>query len=108
MSERRSLGGLIAALEGRDLLRQVLPATIGSGGPSRATGAGAVGPVTGAERSGAPATVAIAGIDYDSRRVQPGALFVAVPGAQADGHEFAAAAVRAGAVAVIVERPLPV
>lgn len=40
-------------------------------------------------------------VTEDSRRAGPGALFVAVPGAKTDGHEYAEAAVRAGAVAVI-------
>ncbi|MHB8399428.1 MAG: UDP-N-acetylmuramoyl-L-alanyl-D-glutamate--2,6-diaminopimelate ligase [Candidatus Limnocylindrales bacterium] len=53
------------------------------------------------------AATAVAGIAYDSRRVRPGSLFVAVTGAHADGHEFVEAAGRAGAVAAIVERPLP-
>ena len=43
---------------------------------------------------------------YDSRRVAPGTLFVAVPGFHRDGHEYAADAVRRGAVAVVAERPL--
>ena len=42
---------------------------------------------------------------HDSRRAVPGALFVAVPGEHVDGHSFAAAAVAAGAVAVVAERP---
>ena len=46
---------------------------------------------------------AIHGIAYDSRRVIPGGLFVAVPGAHVDGHAFVARAVAAGAAAVIVE-----
>ena len=50
--------------------------------------------------------VEIADVAYDSRRVRPGALFVCVPGAVADGHDHAAAAVRDGAVALVVERPL--
>jgi UDP-N-acetylmuramoyl-L-alanyl-D-glutamate--2,6-diaminopimelate ligase len=41
----------------------------------------------------------------DSRRVQPGALFVAVKGADRDGHEYLGAAAKAGAGAAIVERP---
>jgi len=43
---------------------------------------------------------------YDSRLVQPGALFFAVPGFEADGHDFAGDAVRRGATALVVERPL--
>ncbi|HWE62275.1 MAG TPA: UDP-N-acetylmuramoyl-L-alanyl-D-glutamate--2,6-diaminopimelate ligase, partial [Chloroflexota bacterium] len=41
---------------------------------------------------------------YDSRRVEPGDLFVAVPGTATDGHAHVGAAVAAGAVAVVVER----
>lgn len=43
----------------------------------------------------------------DSRQVERGSLFVAVRGATADGHDFAAQAVAQGAVAVLAERPLP-
>jgi len=41
-----------------------------------------------------------------SEEVLPGDLFVAVRGTQADGHDFVAEAVRRGAVAVVVERPV--
>ncbi|MFW6091967.1 MAG: UDP-N-acetylmuramoyl-tripeptide--D-alanyl-D-alanine ligase [Actinomycetota bacterium] len=44
----------------------------------------------------------------DSRLVHQGGLFVAVPGERVDGHEFAAAAVDAGAVAVLAQRPVGV
>ncbi|MDK9714929.1 MAG: UDP-N-acetylmuramoyl-L-alanyl-D-glutamate--2,6-diaminopimelate ligase [Sulfuritalea sp.] len=43
----------------------------------------------------------------DSRRVQPGDVFVAFPGAQADGRDFIAQAVARGAVAVIAEAGVP-
>lgn len=52
------------------------------------------------------AAVEIAELAYDSRRVGPDALFFCVPGERSDGHEHAALAVRAGAVALAVERPL--
>ena len=42
-------------------------------------------------------------ITDDSRRVTPGALFVAMRGAAFDGHDYLAAAARAGATAAIVE-----
>lgn len=48
----------------------------------------------------------IGGIAYDSRLVGPGDLFAALPGADADGHAYAADAVRRGAAALLVERPL--
>ncbi len=51
--------------------------------------------------------IEIADVAYDSRRVQAGTLFCCVPGAMVDGHEHAAAAVAAGAVALLVERVLP-
>lgn len=44
----------------------------------------------------------------DSRQVSPGCLFVATVGEQADGHDFAAAAVHAAAVAVLAQRPVGV
>jgi UDP-N-acetylmuramoyl-L-alanyl-D-glutamate--2,6-diaminopimelate ligase len=50
--------------------------------------------------------VNVADLAYDARRIVPGALFACVPGLKADGHDFAAAAVKAGAVALIVDRPL--
>ncbi|MFM8528008.1 MAG: Mur ligase domain-containing protein, partial [bacterium] len=51
--------------------------------------------------------VEISSLAYDSRRVEPGALFFCVPGVgETDGHEFAADAVEAGAVALVVEREL--
>jgi UDP-N-acetylmuramoyl-tripeptide--D-alanyl-D-alanine ligase len=41
----------------------------------------------------------------DSREAEPGALFAALPGERVDGHDFAADAVAAGAVAVLASRP---
>ena len=52
--------------------------------------------VTGAER--------VTTVEFDSRQVGPGGLFLALPGERADGHDFAAAAVAAGAVAVLAAR----
>src|SRR5260221_1408664 len=45
----------------------------------------------------------VAGIAYDSRRVTPGMVFVAIPGRHADGHEFISTAIERGATAVICE-----
>jgi UDP-N-acetylmuramoyl-L-alanyl-D-glutamate--2,6-diaminopimelate ligase len=50
----------------------------------------------------------IQAITMDSRAAGPGTLFACVPGAQADGHDFGAAAVTLGAVALVVERALDV
>lgn len=44
----------------------------------------------------------VTGVALDSRRVQPGDLFVALPGARTDGHEFLNAAAEAGASAALV------
>lgn len=47
-------------------------------------------------------------VEFDSRAVGPGGLFLALPGARSDGHDFAAGAVAAGAVAVLAARPVGV
>jgi UDP-N-acetylmuramoyl-L-alanyl-D-glutamate--2,6-diaminopimelate ligase len=52
------------------------------------------------------ADIEISGLAYDSRQVRDGFLFFATRGFTADGHGFAPYAVQAGAVAVVVERPL--
>ena len=46
----------------------------------------------------------VTGLALDSRRVRPGDVFFALPGAQADGARFAAAAVSLGALAVVGAR----
>jgi UDP-N-acetylmuramoyl-L-alanyl-D-glutamate--2,6-diaminopimelate ligase len=51
-----------------------------------------------ADRAGLPP---IRAVRFDSRQVEPGDLFVCVPGERADGHEFAPQAVSAGAVALV-------
>jgi len=52
--------------------------------------------------------VEILDLAYDTRRVGDDTLFFCVPGARADGHDLAADAVAAGAVALVVERPVDV
>lgn len=47
-------------------------------------------------------------VEFDSRAVTPGGLFLALPGARSDGHTFAATAIAAGAVAVLAARPVGV
>ena len=59
--------------------------------------------VVGAEIRG-DAGVLVGDAAYDSRGVPPGSLFFCIPGVTADGHAFAAAAVGAGAGALVVER----
>jgi UDP-N-acetylmuramoyl-L-alanyl-D-glutamate--2,6-diaminopimelate ligase len=50
--------------------------------------------------------VDVVDLTHDSRRVRPGACFACVVGASDDGHRHAPAAVAAGAVALIVQRPV--
>ena len=49
----------------------------------------------------------IEGITADSRKVAPGTLFVCLPGARVDGHNFIAQAHKLGAVAAVVEKDVP-
>ncbi len=59
---------------------------------------------------GAPAPseeASLTGAAVDSRAVSPGDLFVALPGARVDGHDFAAESVSRGAGAVLATREVP-
>jgi len=51
-------------------------------------------------RSGNPA---VTGVEYDSRRVRPGTVFVAMKGESSDGNRFIEQAIAAGAVAVVTD-----
>ena len=51
-------------------------------------------------------SVEIRSLAYDSRQVGPATLFFCVTGFRLDGHDFAPEAVRRGAAALVVERPL--
>ena len=53
-------------------------------------------------------SVEVRDLAYDAGAVTPGALFFAVPGTRADGHDFAPEAVERGAVALVVEHGLDV
>jgi UDP-N-acetylmuramoyl-L-alanyl-D-glutamate--2,6-diaminopimelate ligase len=83
VNEARRLGDLVRELELRGSLRTVLAA------PGTSI-----------------ATVTVAGVAFDSREVAADQLFVAVPGDESDGHDFAAAAVERGASAVIAEHAI--
>jgi len=52
-------------------------------------------------------SVRISGISLDSRRVQPGMLFAALKGENADGYDYIPQAIANGAVAVMSDRPAP-
>ena len=56
----------------------------------------------------AEATHVTGTVEFDSRAVGEGGMFLALPGARSDGHDFAQAAVAAGAVAVLAARPVGV
>ncbi len=47
--------------------------------------------------------IEVSGIIYDSRSVGAGDLFVAIPGFEMDGHDYAASAVNAGASGIVIE-----
>ncbi|HEX2623993.1 MAG TPA: Mur ligase domain-containing protein, partial [Sphingomicrobium sp.] len=59
---------------------------------------------TGGTLSGAPFEVS--GVTFDSREVEPGHLFVAMPGSVHDGHAFVAGAFAAGAAGALVSQPV--
>lgn len=58
-------------------------------------------------RAGGSAGQPVSGLAADSRRVEPGSVFVAVPGTHADGSAFVPQAVAAGAVAVVGQGARP-
>jgi UDP-N-acetylmuramoyl-L-alanyl-D-glutamate--2,6-diaminopimelate ligase len=89
-SKPRRLGELIERLEASGRLRTVVVAR---------PGAGTVGE--------APGSLMVRGVTFDSRHVPAGSIFVAIPGAHSDGHDFIVAAAALGAAAAIVERPFP-
>jgi UDP-N-acetylmuramoyl-L-alanyl-D-glutamate--2,6-diaminopimelate ligase len=64
-------------------------------------------PSLGLTRPGTGATSAVSSVDYDSRQVTRGSLFVALRGQQADGTAFARDALTRGAVAIVAEAPAP-
>jgi UDP-N-acetylmuramyl tripeptide synthase len=86
-SEPKPLGDLLDRLAAEGRLR------------GARVGGKAIGPA-------ALAGIRVRGVTHDSRAVVRDGLFVAIPGAHVDGHDFADAAVRAGASVVLVERPV--
>jgi UDP-N-acetylmuramoyl-L-alanyl-D-glutamate--2,6-diaminopimelate ligase len=47
----------------------------------------------------------VSGVEYDSRRVKPGCVFVAMQGEASDGNRFIDQAIQAGAIAVVTDSP---
>src|SRR5689334_2189777 len=68
---------------------------------------GEVATVVGGSVSPEHATAVLtAPASVDSRIVEPGGLFVAVPGEHVDGHDFVADAIANGAAGVLAGRPV--
>ncbi|MGA7850212.1 MAG: UDP-N-acetylmuramoyl-L-alanyl-D-glutamate--2,6-diaminopimelate ligase [Terriglobales bacterium] len=57
----------------------------------------------GAEVLSQSGNTAVAGVEYDSRRVRPGTVFVAMKGETSDGNRFIDQAIAAGAVAIVTD-----
>lgn len=55
-----------------------------------------------------PKAIVTGSVEFDSRKLTPGSLFVALPGQRVDGHDFAEVAIEAGAVAVLAARDVGV
>jgi UDP-N-acetylmuramoyl-tripeptide--D-alanyl-D-alanine ligase len=49
----------------------------------------------------------VTGWSIDSRTAERGDLFFALPGEHSDGHQYVAAVIEKGAIAAVVERPMP-
>ncbi|HEU4666939.1 MAG TPA: UDP-N-acetylmuramoyl-L-alanyl-D-glutamate--2,6-diaminopimelate ligase [Arthrobacter sp.] len=62
-----------------------------------------IGEAVGVVVPGASADVAVTGISLNSRTVEPGDLYVALPGATRHGADFAAQAIEAGAAAIVTD-----
>lgn len=88
----RCLGGLIERLDASGRLRLVRSSDALEGGHGREP---------------AIRALQVSGVTFDSRNVRASAVFVAVPGVHADGHDYVAAAAALGASAAIVERFVP-
>lgn len=52
--------------------------------------------------------VEITGVTYDSRKVQPGSLFVCIEGFTTDGHKYIFQAMEKGAAAIVIQKDLPI
>ncbi|WP_238007720.1 UDP-N-acetylmuramoyl-tripeptide--D-alanyl-D-alanine ligase [Dactylosporangium sp. AC04546] len=68
---------------------------------------GEIAAVVSGELAGPASPVVDGPVEYDSRKIEPGGLFVAFVGDKVDAHDFAAKAVADGAVGVLGSRPVP-
>ncbi len=73
-----------------------------------ATDLAGVAAATGGRLVGADPATPVTSVVIDSRAAGPGALFAALPGSHADGHDYAPAALAGGAAGVLAARPVPV
>jgi UDP-N-acetylmuramoyl-L-alanyl-D-glutamate--2,6-diaminopimelate ligase len=98
-----TIADLLAAAEPAEPrpLGQLVERLVSTGGVRGAREGGkAIGPA-------GLASLSVRGVTDDTRRLRPGALFVAVHGEHVDGHDLLAEAIERGATAAIVERPVP-
>ncbi|MBW6434103.1 UDP-N-acetylmuramoyl-tripeptide--D-alanyl-D-alanine ligase [Actinoplanes hulinensis] len=66
---------------------------------------GEIAEITGGRVTGGDPSVVVTGpVEYDSRKIGPGGLFVAFAGEKVDGHDFAGVAIERGAAAVLGSR----
>ncbi len=63
--------------------------------------------ITAGSVHGDPSVAVTGSVVIDSRRAAPGGLFAALAGERVDGHDYVAAALEAGATAVLASRPVP-
>jgi UDP-N-acetylmuramoyl-L-alanyl-D-glutamate--2,6-diaminopimelate ligase len=63
-----------------------------------------IGEVT-AVGAGGDSAQPVTGVEYDSRRVRPGAVFVAMKGGSTDGNRYVEKAIAAGALGIITDSP---
>ena len=74
-----------------------------SAGPGRRIALGRLLAAVGVADPGATGAVDVTSVEYDSRRVRDGSLFVAIRGFVTDGHRYVADAAERGAAAALVE-----
>ena len=68
---------------------------------------GEIAEIVGGRLQGADPGALVTGlVEFDSRKVEAGGLFLALPGERVDGHDYVAAAIGRGAVAALVTRPV--
>lgn len=69
---------------------------------------GEIAEIVGGRVVGGDRSVPVTGsVEFDSRRIRPGGLFLALPGERVDGHDFVGRALESGAAAALVAREVP-